>query len=66
MIYNQVCKSWKVKHRLKFSLPKYQLIYINRKQIIDYMANVKLRRDHLVQEISIAMSFDIIFQLKFR
>lgn len=47
-IYNQVYKNWKVKYRLKFSLLKYQLIYISKKQNNDYIAGIKLRRNHLI------------------
>lgn len=31
-IYNQVYKSWKIKHQSEFNLPKYQFIYISKKK----------------------------------
>lgn len=39
-VHNQICKDWKAKHWLKFSFPKYYLIYINRKQDINYTVSV--------------------------
>ena len=47
-VHNQVCESWRMKHGSEFSLPKYQLIYISRKQNIDYTAGVRLREGYLV------------------
>ena len=63
-IHNQVCESWRVKHGSEFSLPKYQLIHISRKQNIDYMAGVRLRGGHLVQGASAAVNLGITFQSK--
>lgn len=48
-----------MKYRQKFGLPKYQLIYISKKRIIDHIAGVKLRGGHLVQEINTAINLDI-------
>ena len=45
-VHNQVCESWRVKHRSEFSLSKYQLIHISRKRNIDYTEGVRLRRGH--------------------
>lgn len=47
-IYNQVCKNWRVKYRSEFNFPKYQLIHISKKQNIDYIADIRLRRGLLI------------------
>lgn len=47
-VYNSVYKDWRVKHGSKFSIPKYQLIYISRKQGVDYKARLRLRREYVI------------------
>lgn len=60
-VHNQFCESWRVKYRSKFSFPKYQLIHIGRKRNINYTVGVKLKKGHLLQEISIQVNHGIIF-----
>lgn len=63
-VHNQVCESWRVKHRSEFSLLKYQLIHISGKQNIDYTAGVRLRESYLVERTSTAVNLGITFQSK--
>ncbi len=63
-VHNPVGESWRMKHGSEFSLPKYQLIYISRKQNIDYTEGVRLRGGHLVQGASTAVNFGITHQSK--
>ena len=63
-IYNQTYKDWRAKHRSEFSLSKYQLIHISRKQNIDYTVSVRLRRRHTIHRTTTAVNFGITLQLK--
>ncbi len=53
-----------MKHGSEFNLPKYQLIHIIKKRNINYMADVKLRKGHLVHGASTEVNLPITLQLK--
>ncbi len=63
-LHNEVCESWRAKRGSEFSLPKYQLIHINRKQNVDYIEGVRLRVGHLVKEARTAINLGITIQSK--
>ncbi len=48
-----------MKHRSEFSFARYQLISINRKQSINYIARVKLTEHHSIQKGNMAVGFGI-------
>lgn len=62
-IDNKICKNWRVKYRLVFSLVKYQLIHIIKKKNIDYISEVKLK-EFLVKEAITIINLGIILNPK--
>ena len=64
-VHNSVCKDWRAKHGSEFSIRKYQLIHISRKQDVGYIAEVRLRGGHVVQGRTTAINLGITLQSKF-
>lgn len=62
---NQVCNSSRTKHESKFSLLKYQLIYISKKNNINYILKLRLMGGHSIQEKIMMVNLGITFQSKF-
>lgn len=58
-VYNSICESWKIIHGLKFSIPKYQLIHINKKRDMDYTAGVRLKGGYVVQNTTSVINLGI-------
>ena len=63
-VNNQTCEDWRIKQRSEFSLPKYQLIYINKMRDINYIAGVWLRGGHTIYRTTTAINLGITLQSK--